>query len=66
MQTWANQFMLCNLPSKNHLDNEVIDGEIEVTNWYNQLELPLQTAIVKRDDLLNNGTQLLPKERRRS
>ena len=66
MQTWANQLMLRNLLGRNHLDNEVIDGEIEVTNWYNQLDLPLQTAIVGRDDLLNNGTQLLIKERRRS
>ena len=56
MQTWANQLMLHSLPSRNHLDDEVINGEIEVANRYNRLDLPLRTAIMGRENLLNNGT----------
>ena len=56
MQTWANQLMLHSLPGRNHLDNEVINGEIEVANWYNRLDLPLRTAIVGKENLLNSGT----------
>ena len=52
MQTWANQLMLRSLLGRNHLDDEVINGKIEVANWYNRLDLPLRTAIVGREDLL--------------
>ena len=48
--------MLCSLLGKNHLDDEVINGKIEVANWYNRLDLPLRTGNSGKGGLVNSGT----------